>query len=329
LIAITGGAGFIGSALAWHFNRLGRNDLLIVDDLGNDQKFRNLAPLAIADYLDKDEFRERIEGNRALPNLEALFHLGACSSTTEQDAGYLMRNNFAYSKSLAEWAMEHDVRFVYASSAATYGNGSTGYDDSPEQLHRLRPLNKYAFSKHVFDQWALNNAALKRIVGLKYFNVYGPNEYHKQDMRSVALKAFEQARASGAVRLFKSYRSEYGDGEQERDFIYVKNAAAVTAWFFDHPDVFGLYNVGTGEARTWNDLARAVFAALRQTPAIEYIEMPEPIRDAYQYSTKAAMNRLRSAGCDLALGTLEAGITDYVQSYLARNTPHLDPEDNL
>lgn len=316
MIAITGAAGFIGSALAWHCNQAGRHDLLLVDDLGRDARFRNLCGLDFDDYLDKDEFLARIENGRPLPELEAVFHLGACSSTLETDAGYLMRNNFAYSKAVAQWCLARGVRLIYASSAATYGDGAQGHADHLASLPRLQPLNAYALSKHAFDLWAWRAGALESAVGLKYFNVFGPNEYHKGEMRSMALRAFEEIQAGGPVRLFRSDRPDFADGEQRRDFIYVKDAVAVTAAFLERPSAAGLFNVGSGEARTWNDLARAVFAALELPPRIEYFDMPAELRGKYQYVTEAPLDRLRGAGAPALRWTLEAAVADYVGEYL-------------
>lgn len=323
LIAITGAAGFLGSALVWHLNRQGYHDLLLVDELGTGEKFRNLAGLRFSDYLEREELLERIVNNRELPPLQAVIHLGACSATTEDDGSYLMRNNFGYTRALAEWCLQRGVRFIYASSAATYGNGELGYADDEALIPRLRPMNKYAFSKQAFDLWALSHGALKSITGIKYFNVFGPNEYHKGGMRSMVLKAFEQVRDAGKVRLFRSYRPDYADGEQERDFIYVKDAVRVTAWFLEHPEATGIYNVGTGVARTWNELAHAVFAAMDRMPHIEYVEMPENIQKGYQYHTRAETSGLQTAGCPLPEYTLESAIYDYVREYLQQEDPYL------
>ena len=325
LIVVTGGAGFIGSALAAHLAAQGRA-VAVVDTLGLDDRYRNLAGVAIADFWAPDQFLRRLGSGRALPRLAAVAHLGACSSTTEADGDFLMRNNFAYTRALAQWCRRHGVRLVYASSAATYGDGEHGYSDDPASLPALRPRNKYAFSKHAFDLWALRQGMLAGpggIAGLKYFNVFGPNEYHKGDMRSMVLKAFEQVRAGGPIRLFRSHRPECADGEQTRDFVYVRDAVAVTAWFLDHPETAGLFNVGAGVARSWNDLARAVFAALGREPRLEYIPMPEAIRASYQYATCADLRRLRAAGCDTPIRALEDGVRDYVQNYLATDDPYL------
>lgn len=316
MIAITGAAGFLGSALAWHFNRQGRSDLFLVDELGSDQRFLNLTGLDFADYAEKGEFLERLAAGH-VPELEAVFHLGASSSTTETNASYLMRNNFAYTRALAKWCLAHGARLVYASSAATYGDGAQGYGEEASALPRLRPLNAYAMSKHALDLWALHSGALERVAGLKYFNVFGPNEYHKAEMRSMALRAFEQIQTLGRVRLFRSERPAYGDGEQERDFIYVKDAVAMTAWFLHHPAANGIFNIGSGRARTWNDLARSAFQALGRRPArVEYFAMPAELRDKYQYSTTAEMRRLAAAGGPAPQWTLEAAVNDYTQNYL-------------
>ena len=313
-LLLTGAAGLIGVAVARAAAARGAA-VHAADALGSDARWRNLAGLPIAGYWDRDEFLARIERGRGLPRFDAVIHLGACTDTTERDAGFLMRNNYAYTRTLAEWCRARGVRFLYASSAATYGDGALGYGDDPALLPKLRPLNAYAFSKHAFDLWARGAGAFdgpNGITGLKYFNVYGPGEAHKGEMRSMVLKAYEQIRATGKVRLFRSHRPEYRDGEQVRDFLYVEDAAAMTLWFLDHPEATGIFNLGSGTARSWNDLARAVFAALGREPAIEYIPMPEAIRGAYQYSTCADLGRLRAAGCTLNPRTLEEGVKDYV-----------------
>lgn len=315
-VIITGGAGFIGSALAAHLLELGAGPVIVVDELGRDQRWRNLAGLAIADYLDKGDFLARVEGGRPLPRPRAVIHLGACSATTEADADLLMRNNFAYSRSLALWALGSGIRFVYASSAATYGDGEHGYDDGLAGLPQLQPRNKYAFSKHAFDLWALQAGAFDAITGLKYFNVFGPNEYHKGDMRSMALKAYEEIQASGQVRLFKSHRSGIPDGEQKRDFIYVADAVAMTAWLLERPEATGIFNIGSGVARSWNDLVGAIFAALGRELRIEYVEMPPNLRAGYQYFTCARLERWRQAGGPAPAWPLERALSDYVQRYL-------------
>jgi len=316
-IVVTGGAGFIGCNLVLALNRAGEEDILVVDEPDVDLKRHNLSGLRFKDYVDKDVFRAGFKAGR-LGVPEVVFHLGACSSTTEADADYLADNNYRYSRELCEWCLRNGVRYIGASSAATYGDGSLGYSDRDDVTPTLRPLNPYGVSKQMFDTWALRAGLFDRIVGLKYFNVYGPREYHKGDMRSVVHKAFQQVRDTGQVRLFKSCKPQYGHGEQVRDFIYVRDAVAVTAWFRDHPDVSGLFNCGTGRARTWNDLAVAVFSAMGRPVKIEYIDMPEELREQYQYHTEADMTKLREAGYSEPFTTLEEGIRDYVQNYLLR-----------
>jgi len=319
MIVVTGGAGFIGSALVAGLNSRGVSDILVVDELGDDAKWKNLLNLSFSDYLEKEDFLEMALAGDALPGVEAVLHMGACSSTTEKDASYLVRNNYEYTKLLAQWASDSDIRFIYASSAATYGDGSEGFSDDEAKIETLRPLNMYGYSKQLFDLWAKKAGLLEGIVGLKYFNVFGPNEYHKADMRSFVVKAFEQINAAGKVRLFKSYKDEYPDGGQLRDFLYIKDAVDMTLFFLDNPEIGGLFNIGTGNARHWNDLVTAVFAAMDKKPDIEYIEMPETIRNQYQYFTQADITKLRTTGYKKDPTSLEEGIKDYVQNYLQNN----------
>ncbi|MBA7667162.1 ADP-L-glycero-D-manno-heptose-6-epimerase [subsurface metagenome] len=333
MIVVTGGAGFIGSALIAALNKRQITDILVVDQLGTDQsilrsttkdeRWKNLRNLSFVDYVEKDDFLEMVVENRLDLATEAVFHLGACSDTTETNASYLIKNNYEYSKLLAQWATADNIRFIYASSAATYGDGSAGFSDDVEKIDELRPLNMYGYSKHLFDLWARRAGLLKKIVGLKYFNVFGPNEYHKGDMRSFVVKAFEQINATGKVRLFKSYRPEFKDGEQMRDFIYVKDAVDMTLFFYDNSQLSGLFNIGDGKARTWNDLVKAVFATMGKKPNIEYIEMPESIRNQYQYYTCADIANLRKAGYKQQTTPLEDAVKDYVQNYLQKGK-HLD-----
>ncbi len=318
MIIVTGGAGFIGSALIAALNKRGIDDILVVDRLGNDQRWKNLVNLRFADYLDKEEFLEMVAEDVVSFSTDAVFHLGACSSTTETDVTYLMENNFEYTKQLAEWTTEEGIRFIYASSAATYGDGENGFVDDESRLEVLRPLNPYGYSKQMFDLWAKRNGMLEKIVGLKYFNVFGPNEYHKADMRSFVLKAFEQINATGKVRLFKSFNPDYKDGEQKRDFLYVKDAVDMTLFFYDNPDVFGIYNLGAGKARSWNDLAKAIFTAMSKKLNIEYIDMPDSVRNQYQYFTQADLTKLRDIGYDEEITSLEEAVKDYVTQYLER-----------
>lgn len=319
MIIVTGGAGFIGSAIIAALNDRGISDILVVDQLASDEKWKNLRNLSFADYVEKDDFLEKVLGNKFCSPVEALFHMGASSSTTETDASYLIKNNYRYTKLLARWATECDIRFIYASSAATYGDGSVGFDDDEKKIDNLRPLNMYGYSKQLFDLWAHRTGLFGKIVGLKYFNVFGPNEYHKADMRSFVLKAFEQIKTTGKVRLFKSHKPQYKDGEQMRDFIYVKDAVDMTLFFLDNNSTAGLFNIATGTARTWNDLVKAVFTAMGKEPNIEYIDMPEAIRHQYQYFTEADISKLRKAGYSKETTSLEAAITDYVQNYLSKH----------
>ena len=315
MIVITGAAGFIGSALVWRLNQLGKNNIIIVDELGKDEKWKNLVNLDFEDFINKNLFIEKIETGLDF-KVDAIIHMGANSSTTEKDADHLMINNFEYTKKLALYSVTKNIRFIYASSAATYGDGSLGFDDEDETNKTLRPLNMYGYSKNIFDFWALKKNMLDKIVGIKYFNVFGPNEYHKADMRSVVHKAYEQIRDTGSVKLFKSRNNDYKDGEQKRDFIYVKDAVDMTLHFMDHKNNNGLYNVGSGKARTWNDLVAALFDALGKPTNIEYIDLPDHLADKYQYFTEAKLNKIKKAGYSQQISSLEESVTDYVKNYL-------------
>lgn len=313
---VTGGAGFIGSNVVKALNDRGYTDIIIVDHLGEELKRRNLARIQFAEYFDKAKFRTMIRQDR-VPPASGVFHLGACSSTTETNEAYLTGNNYQYTRDLCEWSLCKGARFVYASSAATYGDGSQGYSDDDAVTPTLHPLNLYGESKQMFDLWALETGAIKQIAGLKYFNVYGPWEDHKGDMRSLVNKSYDQVVRERKITLFRSYMPEYRDGEQERDFIYVADGVAVTLFLYDHPEVSGLFNCGTGKARTWIDLAHALFAAANIPPRIEFIEMPENIRNKYQYHTQARMEKLRDAGYTAPFLSIEEGVRRYVQDYLA------------
>ncbi|MEO6873482.1 MAG: ADP-glyceromanno-heptose 6-epimerase [Opitutaceae bacterium] len=328
-ILVTGGAGFIGSAVVWALNQRGYSDVVIADFLKPenkrtstnsdlDEKRKNLRPLKFAELCEADEFRQRLAENpAAFGKFTTLFHLGACSSTTESDAAYLDDNNLAYTRELAEWSLKHNARFIYASSAATYGDGTQNMDDKDENIARLHPLNLYGESKQNFDLLAQREGYLTRIVGLKYFNVFGPNEDHKGDMRSLVNKAYQQILASGKVSLFKSHKPEYQDGEQMRDFLYVKDAVEMTLHFAEKAtEAGGLYNLGSGHANTWLTLTRAIFAALGREPNIEFIEMPEILRGKYQYFTQAEVGKLRATGYDHPMTPLPEAVLDYVQNYL-------------
>lgn len=315
-ILVTGGAGFIGSALVWQLNRRGLRNIVIADFLDKDDKWKNLVPLEFADYIEADDLLHRIETSPHLfSDVTTVFHLGACSNTTERDAAYLIRNNFEYTKTLAHFALEDARRFVYASSAATYGGLEACLPESVA-LESLRPLNMYAYSKHLFDCYAQNTGMLPRITGVKYFNVFGPNEDHKGEMRSVVHKAFHQVQESGCISLFRSYRPEFSDGGQRRDFMYVKDAVAATVFLAECVNGDGLYNVGSGEATTWLALANAIFSALGREPHIEFIDMPETLRDKYQYYTCANIEKLRHSGFTAPITPVADGVGDYVHNYL-------------
>lgn len=320
---VTGGAGFIGSALVWKLNQEGIDDILVVDNLGAGEKWKNLANRSFADYLHKTTFLQLLDRNGLVGDVDAILHMGACSSTTEQDAEYLMENNYRYTQILAEYCLQRHIRFIYASSAATYGDGGLGFDDDPTLMPRLKPLNMYGYSKHLFDLWVQRNNLVGSLVGLKFFNVFGPNEYHKGDMMSVVCKAFAQIQADDRLRLFKSHRADYADGEQKRDFIYVKDCAEVVWWLLQRPEVNGIFNLGRGQAQSWNELAKAVFAAMERPFAVDYIDMPESIREKYQYFTQANMNRLKALGCPVQSADLAMSVADYVRNYLSQDEPYL------
>jgi ADP-L-glycero-D-manno-heptose 6-epimerase len=267
------------------------------------------------DFINKDEFIKQIESGVKL-GIEAIIHMGANSSTTEKDADYLINNNYEYTKKLAKYCVENNIRFIYASSAATYGDGSLGFNDEEKICQSLRPLNMYGYSKNLFDVWAIKYGIIDKIVGLKYFNVFGPNEYHKSDMRSVVHKAFEQIKSTGKVELFKSRNPNYKDGEQKRDFIYVKDAVDMTLFFLKKKNKNGIYNIGSGKARTWNDLVTAIFKALNKPVKIEYIELPEYLVEKYQYFTEARIDKIKKAGYPHPITSLEDGVIDYVKSFL-------------
>lgn len=316
MILVTGGAGFIGSVIVSALNRRGIDDIIVVDHLGTSDKWKNLTGLRFIDYCEKADFlgyldKGAFDGHK----LDAVLHLGACSSTTETDSSYLIKNNFEFSKALTLWATGNCARFIYASSAATYGDGEHGFDDNPAEIEKLTPLNMYGYSKQLFDLWLKRKGLLDKCVGIKYFNVFGPNEYHKGSMRSFILKSFEQINQTGEVKLFRSHHPDYGDGEQLRDFIYVKDAAEMTLHFLDN-QAGGLFNVATGIARNWNDLVKATFAAMGKPPRISYVDMPDSIRNQYQYYTCGNIERIRQTGYTKPMFTLEQAIDDYVKNYL-------------
>jgi ADP-L-glycero-D-manno-heptose 6-epimerase len=320
---VTGGAGFIGSAMIWKLNSMGIDDILVVDNLSTSEKWKNLVNRRYADYMHRDVFIDMAARDAFGNDITAVIHMGACSATTERDADFLMRNNLVYSKTLCLYAQKKGARFINASSAATYGNGSQGFADDVDGLDTLRPLNMYGYSKHLFDLWAKKNGCLAGLVSLKFFNVYGPNEQHKGDMRSVINKAFHQIGESGRMRLFRSTDPDYADGGQMRDFVYIKDCAEIMWWLLENPEVNGIFNIGTGTARTWNDLIRAVFAAMKLPERIEYMDIPTELAGKYQNFTEARMERLHAAGYDAPMYSLEQGITDYVHYYLEAPDPYL------
>lgn len=323
MIVITGGAGFIGSALVWGLNKEGNSDILVVDSLESSTKWKNLVNLRFSDYMDKDVFIIGLEQGAFGGSVEGIIHMGACTDTTEKDADFLLNNNYEYTKRLAQWCIQNNKRFVYASSAATYGDGDESFSDEHSIVPKLKPLNMYGYSKHLSDLWALRNGHLDRIAGLKYFNVFGPNEYHKEETRSVVHKAFEQLKTTGKVKLFKSHRLDYRDGWQMRDFIYVKDVVRMTLFIFNNPAINGIINVGTGCARSFHDLALAIFGSLNLTPDIEYIDMPESVRNHYQYFTQADISKLHRLGYTEQTYSLEEAVDDYVKEYLLKKDPYL------
>lgn len=317
MILVTGAAGLIGSAVVRELNARGKSNLLLADHLGTSDKWLNLRSLSFADYFEKDDLLKQIREHRSrFKKVKQIIHLGACSSTTEKDVSYLIENNYKYSQTLAELAHDLGARFVYASSAATYGDGEEGFVDSEKHMSTLRPLNPYGYSKHIFDQWMHKEGFLSKSAALKYFNVFGPNEYHKGDMQSVVLKAFHQISKDGKLNLFKSYKSEYRDGEQMRDFLYVKDAARITVFLTLDSKSSGLFNVGSGQASTWLQLVGPVFKAMGKETNIQFVDMPEHMREKYQYYTCAPIDRLGKSGYSGSITPLEDAVTDYVKNYL-------------
>lgn len=323
MIVITGGAGMIGSIIAWQLNtELQRSDLIIVDRMTHEDQWQNLVKRQYAQYLDKDQLLNFLEKR---DDIEAVIHMGAISATTERDFNKLVADNIHYSQALWHYCTAQQIPFLYASSAATYGDGANGYDDA--SIENLRPLNGYGYSKHFFDQWVLKQTANKTPpawAGFKFFNVYGPNEYHKERMASVALHSFNQFNSTGTVKLFKSHKAGYEDGMQLRDFVYVKDVADVVLHFLKsamNKQAFtsGIYNIGTGQARSFKDLATAVMVSLVKTPHITFIDMPTDLQGRYQYFTQANMAKLRAAGYTKPFSSLEDGVKDYVQNYLTQD----------
>lgn len=320
MIVITGGAGFIGSALLWALNERGRDDIIVVDQINHDQKELNLAPLRYEQLLSIDEFRRQLsEGRLNKMDISAIFHLGACADTTETSWPYLLDNNVHYSQEIIRYCYDLNIRCMYASSGAIYGDGAQGYSDEHELFDMFKPLNLYGKSKLTVDVWARDGGFLDKVVGLRYFNVFGPNEYHKDEMRSVVLKKFEQFQKEGVIELYKSYRDDFADGEQKRDFIYIKDAVAATLFFFDNPELNGVFNIGTGTATTWNEVAKALAKALQKKPNIRYIDMPKQLRSQYQYFTQADISKLKEAGFTKKMQSVPKAMEEYVNDYLVAN----------
>jgi ADP-L-glycero-D-manno-heptose 6-epimerase len=321
MIILTGGAGFIGSAFLSKLNQEGIKKVLVVDHLGESPKWKNLVGKDYSAFVNKNTFSLNLSSGVYAPrDIECIIHMGACTVTTENDADYVIDNNLNYSMELAQFALLNNVRFIYASSAATYGNGEFGYSD--DDYDEMRPLNVYGYSKHQFDKWVLANKLERFFTGLKFFNVFGPNEYHKGDMASMVYKSYNQIKETGKVRLFKSNHPDYKDGEQMRDFIYVKDVVDAMWKIYCDEDICGIYNLGTGKARTWNDLASSVFAALGKKSNIEYIEMPQNLSKQYQNFTQAEMEKLNSV-IDIDFTSLEDSISDYVKNYLEKDWQYL------
>ena len=318
MIVVTGGAGCIGSAIVWALNKRGITEIILVDDTGHPEKEKNIASLHYFSLENKDTFLNYIKKSRMPWKVDAIIHMGGCSSTIERDEDFLTTNNLNYTQCLAEYALNKGARFIYASSAATYGSGENGFSDEVD-INSLSPLNPYGHSKQKFDLWAQGQGAFDHIVGLKFFNVFGPSEYHKKEMQSMVRRGFLQVLDNGKIRLFKSHNPEYADGDQERDFLYVKDAVQMVLFFLDSPKINGIFNAGTGVARTWNELTAAVFKAMDREIAVEYIDMPVSIRNQFQYRTCAKIDKIRKVGYSQKITTLEEATTDYIQNYLLSN----------
>ena len=322
MLVVTGGAGFIGSALVWALNEAGRDDILVVDTLGDQGKWKNLRRKRFTDLLSPEDFASALEGFS--DEIEAILHIGAVTDTSDPDADKMYQNNTLYTRALAVHAMAHDIRFIYASSASVYGDGALGFSDDDALTPKMLPMNPYAFSKWLSDTEMIREGWTEEIVSLRFFNVFGPNEYHKGRMASVIWHAVNQVRATGKMQLFQSHKEGYVDGEQSRDFVYVKDLCDVTLWFLEHPEANGIYNLGTGQARSFNDLAAAVFGALGQPRDVAYVPTPESIRASYQYFTEADLSKLRAVGYAKPFTSLEDAVNDYVRGYLMNDAnPYL------
>ncbi len=332
MILVTGAAGFIGSAFVWHLNESGINDIIISDKLQTEEKWKNIAKRDYYDWVDREELFQWLSVEENASKIKAIVHMGACSATTEKDGDFLMKNNYEYTKKLWEFSTERQINFIYASSAATYGMGEQGYNDEIDlEGHKdLRPLNKYGYSKKIFDVWALKQEKTpKQWVGIKFFNVYGPQEYHKDRMASMVFHSFNQYKENGYVKLFKSHKDGYEDGMQLRDFVYVKDVVKVMKFFLDSDGKSGIYNLGTGKERAFYDLTFSTIKSaekgkeVKAKDVIKFSPMPEDLRGRYQYFTKAEMEKLKKAGYDEKFYSLEEGVEDYVENYLMQEDPYL------
>lgn len=321
MIVITGAGGFIGSAVAWGLNEIGYNNLILSDKLHSEDKWKNINKRDYTDWIDRTELFDWLEENG--DKVKAVVHMGACSATTEKDVDFLMKNNYEYSKKLWNFCTQKSIKLVYASSAATYGLGENGYDDE-SSIDELMPLNPYGYSKQIFDRWVLKQKNTpKQWVGLKFFNVYGPNEYHKKRMASVVYHTFNQVKETGEMKLFRSHKEGYENGYQLRDFVYVKDIVKVIQFFLESEENSGIYNLGTGEARAFYDLTKSTMEAMGKTSKISFIDMPIDIRDKYQYFTEAKMEKLKKAGYNEKFYSLEEGVKDYVKNYLLKEDMYL------
>lgn len=320
MILLTGGAGFIGSCFLKKLNDQGIDDIMIVDSFRNTDKWKNLIGKKFIEIIHKDELFSFLNFSDEIKSglkFDAVIHLGACTDTTEKNMNYLIENNYRFSVNLANYALGKNSRFIYASSAATYGDGEKGYSDN--RIDGLKPMNAYGFSKQLFDMWIYNNGLENDVTGIKFFNVFGPNEYHKGKMASMVYKAYNQVKSTGKIKLFKSNSDKYADGEQKRDFVYVKDVVEVLWKILNNKKAKGILNLGSGKARTWNSLANSVFSALDLNPNIEYIDMPDEIKDQYQNFTQADIKKLKAKGCSVEFSSLEDSISDYVRNYLTKS----------
>jgi len=321
-IILTGGAGFIGSCFLGQLTAMGMDDIIVVDTLDEPSPYPTLKKKKFKAYINREELLDRLSRGQ-LKDVDLIVHLGACADTTEMNREYLQRNNLEYSKTLAKWALGLDKHFHYASSAAIYGDGKKGYDDADEKILEFTPLNPYAESKILFDRWLIDEKLADKVVGYRYFNVFGPNEYHKGEMRSMVCKAFQQAQAMSEVKLFATTRKGHANGSEERDFVYVKDVIQVMTYFVDHPDRHGIFNLGTGQARSFKDLVGAVFKAMGKPTNIQFVPMPEKLKGQYQYFTEAKIDKLRKAGYGDSFQSLEASVEDYVKNHLSKEDMYL------